>query len=483
MTGAEGRALAVVQVSRVVQAGGAERVAASLHEGLLSRGHQSWMAIADDHRQHDDPSILTIPSGGPRRGNVAQRGLRRMARQLGRHASGVPAMGSVRRGLRIAASPIGHLNAYRGREQFDYPGTALIPDLPPRLPDLIHCHNLHGGFFDLRELAPMSHRLPVALTLHDEWTFTGHCAHGLGCERWRVGCGSCPDLTIYPAIPRDATRANLRAKRDIYERSRLYITTPSQWLMDRARISVLGGAAGWRVIPNGVDRSIFRPADRTLARTRLDLPQEPFILLFAANAARRSVFKDYETVASAARRAAARLAGRPVLCIALGDRGPTETFENGELRFVPYRSDLEEVAQYYQAADLYLHAAKAENLPTTILEALATGLPVVATAVGGIPEEIHSLAGAPGGWQGTTTEVATATGVLVEPGDAIGMGSAAAMLLDRSDVRAALSANAIRDVAGRFDLGRQVDATIAWYRDVIDDWQAGRPTAGAGRSR
>ena len=337
---------------------------------------------------------------------------------------------------------------------------------------MIHGHNLHGGYFDLRQLAPMSHRLPVALTLHDEWTFTGHCGYGIECERWRIGCGSCPDLTLYPAIRRDGTRANLRAKRAIYDRSRLYVSTPSQWLMDRATASALAaGVVGWRMIPNGVDRSNFRPGDRAAARARLDLPADPFILLFAANGGRKSPYKDYPTVSAAAVRAAAAVTGRRVLCIALGDEGPPEAFENGELRFVPYRADIAEVAAYFQAADLYLHAAKAENLPTTILEALATGLPVVATAVGGIPEELHSLADAPGAWSGLSHAPTEATGVLVAKGDAVGMGAATATILADDDLRAVLSANAAADAARRFDLERQLDATIAWYRDIITDWQ------------
>ncbi len=212
----------------------------------------------------------------------------------------------IRRAIRIASSPRHELDLYRGREIFDYPGTASIPDLPPQPLDLVHCHNLHGGYFDLRELAPMSHRLPVAMTLHDEWTFTGHCGYTLGCERWRSGCGSCPDLTIYPAIRRDGTHANRSAKQAIYAASGLYVSTPSQWLMDRARVSILAdGVVGWKTIPNGVDRTVFRAADRLAARAALDLPVEPFILLFAANGARRSPFKDYDTVAEAAARTAA----------------------------------------------------------------------------------------------------------------------------------------------------------------------------------
>ena len=227
-----GRRLRVIQVTKVAQGGGAERVATMLHEGLRRRGHRSWMATA--RNSGDDPSILVIPS--PRRDSAASRGLRRVARAMGPKDDAGLLKGRIQSTLRAAAAPRQWLGQALGREMFDFPGTAAIPDLPPERPDIVHCHNLHGGYFDLRQLAPMSHRLPVVLTLHDEWTFTGHCAYGLGCERWRTGCGSCPDLTIYPAIRRDGTRANWRAKEAIYSRSRLYVSTPSQWLMDRAQV-------------------------------------------------------------------------------------------------------------------------------------------------------------------------------------------------------------------------------------------------------
>src|SRR3546814_10331965 len=81
---------------------------------------------------------------------------------------------------------------------------------------MLHCHNLHGGYFDLRELARFSKLLPVVLTLHDEWAYTGHCAYTFGCERWRSGCGQCPHLDVSPSIRRDASAANWTAKYDIY---------------------------------------------------------------------------------------------------------------------------------------------------------------------------------------------------------------------------------------------------------------------------
>ena len=323
--------------------------------------------------------------------------------------------------------------------------------MPPDRPDIVHCHNLHGEYFDLRELGDLSHRVPLALTLHDEWMFTGHCAYTLGCERWRVGCGSCPDLTIYPAVRRDATRENRRTKQRTYERSRLYVTTPSQWLMDRAQASILaGGVAGWKVIPNGVDRAIFKPGDQPAARSALGLPRDAIMLLFVANAPRRNRFKDLETVTGAARYVANEMTEESILCVVLGDSGPSEHFGNGEVRFIPYQRNPLDVARYMQAADIYLHAANADNLPTTVLEALATGLPVIATAVGGISEEVRSLAGVPGAWSDTACALEEATGVLVGHGDVGGMGAAATSILRKDSISRALAENAVADAARRF---------------------------------
>ncbi len=175
----------------------------------------------------------------------------------------LPPIGRLRRALDSVRTPAELLHRWQGREHFDYPGSTRLLDMPPTPPDLVHGHNLHGGYFDLRTLATLSRKVPVALTLHDEWLLTGHCAYTLGCDRWRTGCGSCPDLTIYPAIRRDATAANWAAKRRIYADSRLAISAPSRWLLDRASASSLAeGATSMRVIPNGVDTSRFKPGDR-----------------------------------------------------------------------------------------------------------------------------------------------------------------------------------------------------------------------------
>src|SRR5262249_35811923 len=150
-----------------------------------------------------------------------------------------------------------------GIEDFRYPGSRRLLQLTPQQPDLVHGHNLHGGYFDLRILPELSAQVPVVLTLHDAWLLSGHCSHSFDCERWKTGCGRCPDLTIYPAIRRDATASNGRRKRTIYQRSRLHVAAPCQWLMDKVNESILAlGAVETRIIPNGVDRTTFHPAER-----------------------------------------------------------------------------------------------------------------------------------------------------------------------------------------------------------------------------
>ena len=464
----------ILQVSRSDAGGGAHLIAKALYRGLLAKGHDSAMAVG--RRTTAEPGIHRIPSGTSRR----RRGLyRRTSRALRPFAKSVPALRPVRRALE-SPHPVAFLRAWRaGREFFDYPGTRSLLSVTRSRPELVHLHNLHADYFDLRYLPELSSTVPVAMTLHDEWTYTGHCAYTMGIDRWQTGCGGCPDLDIYPRISRDGTHENWLAKQAIYERSRLYVSAPSGWLLDRARRSMLAtGVASWRVIPNGVDLTVFRPLERDAARDLLGLPRDRLILLFTANLVRTNRFKDYATVAEASKLVAEQLTDKPLLLLALGSDGPSQWIGNAEMRFLPYEREPARVAAFYQAADVYLHAANADTFPTTILEALSSGRPVVATAVGGIEEQVRSLGGVPGAWAGASEGPETATGVLVAPHDAGGMAAATAALLLDDELRARLGRNAAADAASRFDVERQLEETVGWYRDCIRDWLAWRESAG-----
>ena len=394
----------VLQINSSDIGGGAEVVSLSLHREYRERGHDSWLAVGRACSGED--GVAQIGDGRPRRS-------------------------------RALRDPGVLVDVMRGREDFRFPASHRVLDLAPRPPDVLHLHNLHGGYFDLRVLPELSARQPTVVTMHDEWLYTGHCAYTLDSERWLTGCGSCPHLDSYPALRVDGTAENWRRKAALYERSRLHVVCPSEWLLERAQRSMLGPAiASARVIPNGIDTGLFAPG-------RGDERAEP-VVVFAAQGARTNPYKDFATL----RTALALLRDRPLLAIALGEQAPEERIGDVTLRSEPFlRRD--DVARRLREADLYVHATRADNHPLAVLEALAAGLPVIASRVGGIPEQL-------------TAE----TGVLFESGDPQGLAAAISGLLDDPDRRARMGAAAAADARARFSLDRQVEAYLDLYAEL-----------------
>jgi len=472
-----GRPLRILTVTTRGTGSGAERVAWNLFDGYRARGHGSWLAVGT--RDTDDPGVFEIPNDACRTAwsrlwlSAGRPLLRRESRD--RWAKPLRLLlAGIGDPARAAAQMLGH-------EDFHYPGTRRLLELPPERPAIVHAHNLHGGYFDLRELPQLSRRAPLVVTLHDAWLLSGHCAHSFECERWRTGCGRCPDLTIYPAVARDATASNFRRKKRIYSASTLYVAAPSRWLAGRLADSMLAPAAReCRVVPNGVDLGTFTPGDRDAARERLGLPRDALILLFAANGILNNPWKDFRTLRRAVSLAAQSFPGRRMLLLALGEDAPPERAGAAEIAFMPYQPDHDLVAAYYRAADLYVHAARAETFPNTVLEALACGTPVVASAVGGVLEQVRGLRVPGADPTHAAHGVEHSTGALVPPGDADSLAAAIAALANNPGLRRRLGENAARDARGRFDQDGQVDGYLEWFREILARSEHGASPAPAG---
>lgn len=449
----------ILQISTSDRGGGAERVALNLHQGYRDLDHDAFVAVG--RKRGDDPRVLAVDSDAIRSGWT--RFWQGVTHELHTHEHRTG--GTTR--LRVLTNALGQPDRWwaqrKGLDDFNFPATRGLARLTPRRPDVIHAHNLHGEYFDLTALPMLSRQAPLVVTLHDAWMLTGHCAHPVSCGRWKTGCGRCPSLGTYPAIKRDATAANWTRKASIYEHSSLYLVTPSRWLMKQVEGSMLArGIADARVIPNGVDRAIHTPADRAAARESLGLPQDTDILLFAANGIRKSDFKDFQTLQAVLARLGSAPRSRPLLLLALGEAAEPQQIGHAELRFVPHVSDERVIAAHYQASDIYVHAAKVDTFPMTVLEAMACGTPVVASAVGGIPEQVEE----------------GVTGFLTASGDADAMAARIAQLLDDPAQRRLMGEAAAARAAERFDLRTQVAAHLAWYEHAIERWrQAGKRTA------
>lgn len=452
-------------INQTDQRGGAARIAWDLMTALRTRGHECRFAVA--RKLSRDAAVQELPGPQP---NHAWSGpalkLSNLFHNVARSYPGL-GLGRVYHILRfVARQP--DTNAARkrsGYEVFDWPTAKALEEHVPWEPDLIHAHNLHPDYFDLNCLAAFSRRFPMLVTMHDRWLFTGGCQHSIGCEAWREGCGACPDEMLPITLNREATAANWRVKRDIYARSRLFIATPSQWLLDQARASILmEGVVESRVIHNGVDLERFQPGDRIAARRARGLPEHGTILLFVAAGLDRNPWKDWPTLREAAERLGAARTNDDILFLGLGARGEGETHGRLRIEFRPYESDLDAVVDYYRAADCYLHAARADTFPNVVLEALACGTPVVATRVGGVPEQVRPLAllDAPA----DAAPLDSATGALVDYRDGEALARAVHALLDRPETLALLGDNSARDARRRFDVRRMIDEYEVWYAEI-----------------
>lgn len=454
----------ILQVNTCDTVGGAAKIAWNLFVNYRTRGHRAWLAVSD--RQSDDQYVLMIPK------NACKSSWRQLRDSMGclltSRAGRMKLAGVVRS---LFGRHIGR-TLRRGHEDFNFPASWHLLDLPPSVPDILHGHNLHGCYFDLRALAWLSQQVPVILTLHDAWLLGGHCAHSFDCERWKTGCGECPDLTIDPAVQRDATADNWRRKRHIYAKSSLYVATPCRWLMGKVEQSILGQAIlDAKVIPNGVDLSVFKAADRAEARRALGIPQEAKLLLSTAKGEGHNSWQDLQTIRDAVVQVAECLQGRRLQLIVLGREEVPARVGKADFHFLPYQEEAESMALYYQAADIYVHPARADTFPNTVLEALACGTAVVATAVGGIAEQVKGLRLFGREYEYEDFNVFgsdEATGILVRKGDARGIAKGIELLLTNAPLHRKLGKNAARDACERFDLNRQVDTYLDWYQTIIE---------------
>lgn len=427
----------ILQINTADRGGGAEGSAWNLFAAYQRRGHQSFMAVGQKFSDH--PNVLEIPRSAP----LPTLPLLGASNWLRRYNRRIRGMYPLTRTLDRLANPRQMRQFLAGLDETVSPkGCRAIPDLLPAKPDVIHCHNLHGWYFDMTALPELATCAPVIVNLRDTWLLSGHCAYFLDCQRWQQGCGMCPNLSAYPRVLRDKTAENLKAKAELIKQAKVHLTAPSQWLANQVAKSVLG-ALPCKIIPNGIDTTVFKPDDRLQARKALGLPLDAPVVLFAA-AAKSSVFKDYETLWSAAKALSAKRSDVQFVCVGIGEP-PTGALPN--LRCVSYLANPEDMAQQYRAADVFWHSANVEAFGKTVTEAMACGTPVVATDIGGIPEQIL-----PG-----------QTGYLTKPKSPADFVEATLHVLNMSDEEKNVWRERAAQRGATFSLDRQADAFLEWY--------------------
>ncbi|MFD2671978.1 glycosyltransferase [Marinicrinis sediminis] len=279
------------------------------------------------------------------------------------------------------------LNVHRFRENglldYEYRGSMNLPN--NRLfqhSEVIHLHNLHGGYFHPYSLAKVSSAKPIVWTLHDMHAFTGHCAYSFDCDRWKTGCGHCPDLDTYARIRHDSTSQLWKDKQEIYAQTEMTIITPSLWLKKKAEQSVLKDHP-IELIYNGIDIDTFKPLNREAMRGKWGIPKNKVTIGCVANG---GSFADPRKGGYYIKQVLEILNQRSQNFLFVNIGSNNEAGEDQNFINTGYIDHEEDLAEIYSTLDIFLFPSKADNCPLVVMEALSCGVPVVTFNTGGIPE-------------------------------------------------------------------------------------------------
>ena len=256
--------------------------------------------------------------------------------------------------------------------------------------DVVHLHWINQGMLSLKGIRKILNTgKPVVWTMHDIWPATAICHLTLDCRNFETQCAHCRLLPGSGSTNDLSTQIWKRKQQMLNDRQITFVTC-SQWLAGEAQKSAL--LKGQRVvsIPNPIDTHIYTPKDKQQARQRVGLPTEGRIILFASQRV-TNLNKGMGYLLEACRLLAEQYPEKKedITVAILG--GHAEEIE-GQLPFrtcpLGYVNDEQRIVDIYNAADVFVLPSLSENLPNTIMEAMACGVPSVGFRIGGIPEEI-----------------------------------------------------------------------------------------------
>jgi glycosyltransferase involved in cell wall biosynthesis len=265
----------------------------------------------------------------------------------------------------------------------------LIKEIEGIKPDVIHMQHLHGYYINIELLFNFLAKLgkPIVWTFHDCWSFTGHCAYYdlVGCEKWQTECNTCPQLNEYPkAVFRDNSNKNFRDKRRLFNSvDNLTIVPVSKWLEGEVRKSFLS-LHRIQTIQNGIDIDKFRWSGNNI-KTQFNI-ENKFVVLGVANPwDTRKGLKFFIEMANI-------LTDRfQIVLIGLSQRQIEEVPPN--IIALKKTNNIDELVDFYSSADVFVNPTLEDTFPTTNLEALACGTPVVTFNSGGSSEAVDSDTG------------------------------------------------------------------------------------------
>jgi glycosyltransferase involved in cell wall biosynthesis len=353
----------LLQINTVVNTGSTGRIAEDIGRRVINAGWESYIAYG--RKMYSSNSNLV------KIGNRFEQGLHLLnTRIMDKH------------GLSSKRSTIEFLR--------------IVDDIQP---DIIHLHNIHGYFLNYKILFEYlsSNNVPIVWTLHDCWSYTGHCAHYsfLGCERWKRQCYKCSGIKDYPkSLLRDRSRKNFEEKKDAFcSVDNMTIVPVSNWLAKEVSKSFLNK---YRITPihNGVNTDLFKPSTEILMRLKDSYGLNgKFVILGVANGwSERKGLEEFKRLS--------RLIADNDVIILVGLKKSQIANLPSNVIGIEKTENVSQLAEFYSIADIYVSFSMEETFGLTIAESLSCATPVLVNNSTAMPELLSKC-----------------TGFVIEPGD------------------------------------------------------------------
>jgi glycosyltransferase involved in cell wall biosynthesis len=337
----------ILQINTVVNSGSTGRIAEDIGHVLLQNGHESYIAYGRGDRPSQSQKIKIG-----------------YTKDIYKH------------GLKTLLFDQHGLGSKKATKD-------LVKKIDNIQPDVIGLHNIHGYYLNYQILFQYikSKQIPVLWTFHDCWPFTGHCSYfdSVDCQKWQTHCNKCPLTSNYPKAITDRSFQNFEDKKESFQGvEKLKIVTPSHWLAAQVNKSFLKDYPV-EVIHNGIDLSVFKPNEEDFYEN------ENIILGVASTWDERKGLNDFIQLSKTLP------PSHQIVLIGLSKK----QIENlpGNVMGIERTENIEALVKWYQKAKVFVNPTYVDNFPTTNIEALACGTPVISYNTGGSPEAFDTQTG------------------------------------------------------------------------------------------
>lgn len=268
-----------------------------------------------------------------------------------------------------------------------------VTSLPEfRQADVIHLHWINQGMLSLKDIRKIVESgKPIVWTMHDMWPITGICHHAESCTRYTGQCHTCP--LLHKGHKNDLSYRIFNKKKDIYRDANLTFIACSRWLEGLAQQSVLTQGHPVTNIPNPLNTNLFRPLNKIQARQKLSLPTDKKLLLFSSmkTTDKRKGISYLVEACRLLQKHHPDFVGQLGVVVVGKSSQQNESLFPFPVYCLDYVKQEKELAEIYNATDLFVTPSLMENLPNTIMEAMSCGIPCVGFNIGGIPQMIDHL--------------------------------------------------------------------------------------------